>query len=150
MESRQSHKRIIVGFVILVAGIALLLNNLGFYNYELKRYLLRWEMIPIAIGLIFLLSHDKIGPGIVLMAVGGAFYARDLFDLNFNFWQVFWSAFLILIGIMIILRHRIDPVRCEKKNLSSDDIIDEVNVFGGGDRTIISQNFMGGKILQIF
>jgi predicted membrane protein len=150
IENRNSKKRIIVGFVVLVAGVALLLNNLGFYNYELKRYLLRWEMIPITLGLIFILSHDHKGPGIVLLAVGSAFYARDFFDLNFNFWQIFWSAFLILIGIMIIFRNRIDPERCEKKNLSADDIIDEVNIFGGGDRTIISQNFMGGKIFAVF
>jgi predicted membrane protein len=150
MENSHSQKRIIVGFVVLVAGIALLLNNLGFFNYELKRYLLRWEMIPIAIGLIFLFSPDHKGPGIVLLAVGGTFYARDFFELNINFWHIFWSALLILIGIIIIFRHRIDPNRCEKKNLSSDDIIDEVNIFGGGDRTIISQNFMGGKILAFF
>ena len=32
----------------------------------------------------------------------------------------------------------------------TDDIIDEVAVFGGGDRNIVSQNFQGGKILAIF
>jgi predicted membrane protein len=150
MENRHSQKNIVVGLVILTAGIALLLSNLGFYNYELKRYLLRWEMIPIAIGLTFIFSHDQKGPGIVLLAAGTAFYARDFFELSINFWQIFWSAFLIFIGVMIIFRHKIDPNRCEKKNLSSDDIIDEVNVFGGGDRTITSQNFMGGKILAVF
>jgi predicted membrane protein len=150
MENRHSSKRIVVGVVILATGIALLLNNLGFFNYELKRYLLRWEMIPIAIGLIFIFSPDHKGPGIVLLAVGTALYARDFFQLSYNFWQIFWSAFLIFIGIMIILRHKIDPPKCEKKNLNNDDLIDEVNVFGGGDRTITSQNFMGGKILAVF
>jgi predicted membrane protein len=150
MENRNSKKSIIVGFVVLVAGIALLLNNLGFLNYELKRYVLRWEMIPIIMGLIFILSHEHKGPGIIFLVVGGTLYARNFFDLNINFWQIFWSAFLILIGIMIIFRNRIDPGRCEKKNLSSDDIIDEVNIFGGGDRTVISQNFMGGKIFAVF
>jgi predicted membrane protein len=150
MENRHSQKRIFLGLVILAVGILLLLNNLGFYNYEIKRYLLRWEMIPIAIGLVFILSHDKTGPGIVLLAVGSAFYARDFFELDYNFWQMFWAAFLIFIGIMIIIRHKKDPISCEKKNLSTDDFIDEVNVFGGGDRTITSQNFMGGKILAVF
>jgi predicted membrane protein len=151
MENRHSQKGAVVGFVILVAGVALLLSNLGYFNYELKRYILRWEMIPIAMGLIFIFSNDKRGPGIVLLAVGSAFYARDFLDLQFNFWQIFWSAFLILIGVMIIFRHRIDPHHgCEKKNLNTDDTIDEVAVFGGGDRTIVSQNFMGGKILAVF
>ena len=150
MENRNSRKSIIVGFVVLVAGLALLLNNLGIYNYELKRYILRWEMIPIAMGLIFILSHDHKGPGIVFLAIGTTLYVRNFFDLNINFWQIFWAAMLILIGIMIIFRNKIDTSRCEKKNLSSDDVIDEINVFGGGDRTITSQNFQGGRIFAVF
>jgi predicted membrane protein len=150
MENRQSQKRVIIGFVVLVAGIVLLLNNLGLLDYEWKKYLLCWQMIPIAIGVIFILSHDHKGPGIVLLAIGSTFYARDFFELNFNFWHIFWSAMMILIGIMIIFRHRIEPCKYEKKNLSSDDIIDEVAVFGGGERTIVSQNFMGGKMLAVF
>jgi predicted membrane protein len=150
MESRHSQKRVGVGIVILVAGIALLLSNLGYFDYEFKRYLLRWEVIPIAMGLIFILSHDQKGPGIILLAIGGGLYARDFINVQFNFWQVFWSALLILIGIIIIFRNKIDSSNCQKKNLNSDDFIEEVAVFGGGDRTIVSQNFCGGKILAIF
>jgi predicted membrane protein len=150
MDMRQSQKRIGVGIVMLIAGIALLLSNLGYFDYELQRYLLRWEMIPLAIGFIFLLSHDQKGPGIILIAVGATFYARNFIEFQANFWHVFFSSLLILIGVIIIFRHKIDPPNCQKKNLADDDIIEEVAVFGGGDRVIISQNFMGGKILAIF
>ena len=152
MEQGHTQKRMLIGFLILAAGMAILLSNLGVLDYEIKRYLLRWEMILIGIGIIMLLSHENKGPGIVFIVIGGAIYARDFFDLNFNFWQLFWPALLILAGIMIIFRRKFEHhPGSEKKNLSdTDDIIDEVAVFGGGDRNIVSQNFQGGKILAIF
>jgi predicted membrane protein len=152
MENRHTQKSIGAGIVLLIAGIALLLSNLGYFNYELNRYILRWEMFPIALGCIFLFSHDKKGPGIILLVVGGGFYLKNLnlIDVQINFWQLFFSSLLILIGIIIIFRHRIDPPGCQKKNIDNDDFIEEVAIFGGGDRIIISQNFLGGKILAIF
>jgi predicted membrane protein len=150
MEHQHTQKRVAVGAVILLAGLALLLSNLGFFDFELRRYILRWQMILIAIGTIFIFSRDKRGTGIILLIIGIAFYIRDFLDLSFNFWQVFWPCMLILAGILILFRHKIDSIDCQKKTLTDDDIVDEVNVFGGGDRTIVSQNFSGGKILAIF
>ena len=150
MEQNQTQKRFLIGFFILAAGMAILLSNLGILNFEIKKYILRWEMILIVLGFIFLLSHDSKIPGVLLLLIGGALYLRDFFDFHFNFWQLFWPAMLILVGLMIILHRKFEPHHSEKKNLSDDDIIDEVAVFGGGDRTILSQNFQGGKILAIF
>lgn len=155
MENRHSHKSFGVGILVLLAGIALLLSNFGYFQYEINRYILRWEMIPMVLGFVFLFSHDKKGPGIILLAIGSGFYLKNLniIDVEVNFWQIFFSLLLILFGVIIIFRHRIDaPGSCyQKKNdLNSDDYIDEVAVFGGGDRIVISQNFQGGKILAIF
>lgn len=151
MEHNHAQKRFLIGFVILAAGLALLLRNFGILDYELKRYILRWEVILIALGFVFILSHDNKGPGIVLLFVGGAFYLSDFFDFHFNFWQVFLPALLILAGILILFRQKLEITGdSEKKNIDSEDFIDEVNVFGGGDRNIVSQNFQGGKILAIF
>jgi predicted membrane protein len=151
MEHNHAQKRFLIGFVILAAGLALLLRNFGILDYELKRYILRWEVILIALGFVFILSHDNKGPGIVLLFVGGAFYLSDFFDFHFNFWQVFLPALLILAGILILFRQKLEITGdSEKKNIDNEDFIDEVNVFGGGDRNIVSQNFQGGKILAIF
>jgi predicted membrane protein len=150
MENHQTQKRIAVGAVILLAGLALLLSNLGFLDFEIRRYILRWQMILIVIGIIFIFSHEKRGTGIILLMIGIAFYIRDLYDLSFSFWQVFLPSMLILAGVLILFKHKIGCTDYQKKSLSDDDIIDEVNIFGGGDRTIVSQNFNGGKILAIF
>jgi len=151
MEQNQIQKRFLIGFVVLAAGMAFLLSNLGILDFEIKKYILRWEMILIALGFIIILSHENKGFGVVLILIGGAVYLRDFFDLHFNFWQIFWPALLILVGVMIIFRKKFEHHHFEKKNVTSnDDIIDEVAVFGGGSRTVISQNFQGGKILAIF
>ena len=150
MEHQHTQKRIAVGAVVLLAGLALLLSNLGFLDFELRRYIFRWQMILIVLGLVFIFSHEKRGTGIILFVIGSVFYVRDFFELSFNFWQIFWPSMLILAGVLILFRHRVDSVHYQKKSLSDDDIIDEVNIFGGGDRTIVSQNFSGGKILAVF
>jgi predicted membrane protein len=145
-----TQKRIAVGVVIILAGLTFLLNNLGFLDFELRRYIFRWQMLLIAFGVIFMLSREKRGTGIILFLLGIAFYMRDIYDLNFTFWQIFLPSMLILAGVLILVKHKIGWTDYQKKNLSNDDFIDEVNVFGGGDRTVISQNFSGGKILAIF
>ncbi|MBN2522236.1 MAG: hypothetical protein JXB24_03130 [Bacteroidales bacterium] len=150
MEQNHTQKRILVGFIILAAGMALLLSNLGILSYELKHYLLRWEVILVALGFVFLFSHEHKGPGIILLLVGGTLYLREFFDFHFNFWQVFFPGILILAGIMILFKRKFDPPNIEKKNLSDEDLIDEVAFFGGGERTIVSQNFKGGKIFAVF
>jgi predicted membrane protein len=119
-------------------------------NYELKRYLFRWEVILIVLGFAFLLSHEHKGPGIVLLLVGSTFYLRNFFDFHFNFWQIFFPAILILAGIMILFKRKFEHPNIERHNLSDEDVIDEFAFFGGGDRTIVSQNFKGGKISAFF
>ncbi|MBA7530363.1 hypothetical protein ES705_22566 [subsurface metagenome] len=150
MEQNHTQKRILIGFVVLAVGVALLLGNLGILNVEIKRYLLKWEVILIALGFVFLLSHEHKGPGIVLLLAGGALYLKDFLGLHFNFWQVFFPGLLILAGVLILFKKKFDPPNIEKKNLSDEDIIDEVAIFGGGDRTVVSQSFKGGKILAVF
>jgi predicted membrane protein len=137
--------------VILAAGMAFLLKNFGILDYELSRYILRWEVILITLGSVFVLTHENKGPGIIMLFIGGGFYLTSFVDFKINFYQIFWPALLILVGFMIIFRRKCEIENWdEKKNTSDEDIIDEVNVFGGGDRTVISQNFRGGKILAIF
>lgn len=153
MEKTQTQKKLLIGVLILIAGMALLLANLGIIDYEIKRYIFRWEAFLMGLGIIFLLSNDKKGPGIVLLVIGSAFYLKntDIIPFQFNFWQIFWPAMLIFAGIMIIFRRRIDPPHCEKKNLIDEgDYIDEIAVFGGSERVVLSQSFKGGKILAIF
>ncbi len=150
MESKQTDKRLIVGVLIVLFGALLLASNFGVLPYSIKRYLFHWEMILIGAGLIALVTNEHKGTGIILIVVGGAFYMRNFFDLHFNFWQLFVPSMIILVGLLLIFRRKLDFKGDTDVPKEDSDILDDVSIFGGGDKILYSQNFRGGKITAIF
>jgi predicted membrane protein len=63
---------------------------------------------------------------------------------------MFWPAIFIIIGVIFIVSRRKGWGVSSTKGMASDDIIDYVNIFSGGERQIVSQNFRGGKISTVF
>ncbi len=154
MTHQNAPKRIGIGLVIMFVGTALLLRSFGIYDDFINEYIFRWEMILIGFGTISFLSHEGRGPGILLVLIGGGLYARNYIELPYgiSFWQLFIAAIFIFAGIMIIFKRKHNP-RCDwcgDKTTHGMDTIDEIAVFGGGDRTIVSDSFKGGKILAVF
>lgn len=155
MKNENGPKRFMIGLTVLLAGGAVLLRSIGIYEDFINEYIFRWEMILIGLGLITMLSHEGPGPGIIFLLIGGGFYLNDYIQLGagISFWQLFFALILILAGILIIFRRKSGVIKCEHRHERKDsnmDFFDEVAVFGGGDRTLVSDNFRGGKILAIF
>lgn len=152
-HQHNAKKRVGVGLAILSVGSLLLMRNLGIYDDFINEYIFRWEMILITVGIINILAHEGAGPGYLLVLIGGGLYARNYVHLpqGINFWQLFLAGVFILSGIFMIFKRKTE---CESKNRHSTDLgndtIDELAFFGGGDRTIISDSFKGGKIMAIF
>jgi predicted membrane protein len=149
MIQKHADKRLIVGIIIILAGAALLASNFTDYTYEIRRYILRWEMLLIGIGLIAILTNESKGFGFVVLAVGAAFYLKSLTNWDFNFWQLFWPSILIVVGLAIMF-HRKSHKRFHSFSQSSADVLDEATVFGGSEKMIHTDNFQGGKITSIF
>lgn len=150
MKNYNLDKRLLFGVLIILIGIALLARSFGFYSEELNEYFFRWEMILIGLGLVFIISRSNLTTGIILLFIGAGFYTNNVFNLHFNFWQIFLPLLLIITGILIIFRHSIDS-RWQRGSMPDDDNhIDESAVFGGGDRIIRSQHFEGGKVTAVF
>jgi predicted membrane protein len=150
MEKERIDKRLMLGIFILLAGILLLANNFGVLHPELQHYFFRWEMILIVLGLVFIISRGNRTTGIIMLFIGLAFYARDIFHLNFNFWQLFLPTLLILAGLMVMFRNKIDRYWARTPLSDEENQIDDTAVFGGGDRLMRSQNFKGGRITAVF
>lgn len=149
-------KRLVMGVVILLTGTTLLLRSLGFYEGFINEYIFRWEMILIAVGLSSMFSHEGPIPGVLIIIVGVSLYLKDYIHLpnGVNFGRILMAILFIVAGVLIIF-HRKRPFDCGNKKgdchkTYGSDVIDEVAVFGGGDRTVISNNFKGGKILAVF
>ncbi len=152
METKPYDRRMWLGIGIVLVGLFLIADNFNLLNEEIREYFFQWEIILILLGLVFMMSHRNKTTGIILIVIGGVLYLRDFvhWDWDFDFWQLFWPSLLILVGIMIIYRHKIDRDWHHRTTVSDDDIIDELAFFGGGDRIVKSQQFKGGKVTTVF
>jgi len=151
MEKRNFDQRLWLGIGAVILGILILASHLHIFDYSIRRYIFRWEVLLMFLGVVFFFGRGKRTGGIILFAVGAALYLRDFLHFDFSFWQLFWPCILIFAGLMIIFRHRVDHSDWIKRGVTTDDsMIDEVAVFGGGDRVVTSQTFKGGKVTTVF
>jgi hypothetical protein len=73
-----------------------------------------------------------------------------IFRETFHMYNMFWPSIFIIIGVMFIVSKRRGWNTVTSKGSYGDDYIDYVNVFSGGERQIVSQNFRGGKVSAVF
>lgn len=148
----KNDSRIWFGAILVLVGAIWLLDNLNFIPYYINEYIISWQSLLIVVGIYFISARKKIEPGIVLIAVGSIFLLHDLRIIYIrDIWHIFWPALIILIGVSLILRRNRTGARGiydEKKN--SLNYIDDIAVFGGGEKTYDSKRFNGGKITAVF
>lgn len=146
-------------FILLIGIVALLRSTVeGFPDW-----IFSWQMLLITLGLFIGLRHNfRGGAWLVLLLVGGIFLAKDIYP-EFSFGKI-WPVVLIVIGLFIVLRPRrgwkwdpnkktdgaSDSVFTEDVDYSKDDFVDSTSIFGGAKKIIISKNFKGGSIVNIF
>ncbi|MBM3790792.1 MAG: hypothetical protein FJW35_10660, partial [Acidobacteria bacterium] len=90
--------QVILGVLILIAGVIFLLDNLGIVEEE--SYLRYWPVILIAIGIPKVMqSRDTAGlfVGFLLMGLGTILLLDNLRFIRFDVWD-FWPLILVFIG----------------------------------------------------
>lgn len=159
----------IAGFILLAIGSILLLKNFGFY---LPGWIISWPMALIALGLYTGSKNNFRNAGsYILLLIGGIFLIQRFFaDIEVK--DFLFPFLFILTGLWIIFGKRnkkrnsnldwdkrIDPetkgkqpmiADAENTNYTGDDWIDSVSVFGGVKKIIMSKNFKGGDVVNIF
>jgi len=89
-----------------------------------------------------------------MVAVGTYFILPDIFPLSYDHRRLFWPIILVIVGLFFIFKKKsdrpFDHCGCFKTEEHSTDMIDEVNIFGGSEKKITTNNFCGGKITSIF
>ncbi|HBB93117.1 MAG TPA: hypothetical protein DC042_15740 [Bacteroidales bacterium] len=140
------------GVVLLLIGGILLANVFDVFPYDVKHIIFSWEMLLIVIGVLSLVNNRSLVPGFILIALGVFFMGNHFWEFPYYVRQAFWPVLILVIGVYLIiappryLRHWKRP----EKDENNMDFLDEVAVFGGGDRIVTSQNFKGGRVLSIF
>lgn len=140
-----------LGIVLIALGFILVIKNTGFLPDYFEDIIFSWQMILIAVGFVMTLGTGNRGPGLIVMAVGGFFILPEIFNANWTTFSLFWPAIFIIVGVIVLTNARwLKSENWHSKTTNSSDIIDIVNIFGGGERVINSSNFSGGKITSIF
>lgn len=155
-------------FLLAIGGLALLKSM----DVLMPVWLLSWQMLLVAIGLFIGARKGFRGGWFVPVIIGGAFLLNDYF-LHGEIRRHIWPLILIGMGILFVARSRRKgwEGKCfEKKNPTSmpaeiitplseerhdqsynhDDLIDTTSIFGGTQKVILSKNFKGGDMVNIF
>jgi predicted membrane protein len=154
LSGRESHNltnnRVIIGVILVFAGLFLAIRNTGFFPDFIDHVIFSWPMLLVIIGLVMTLGSTEKTGGIIVMAVGGFFMIPLVFRETFHMYNMFWPSIFIIIGVIFIVTRRRGWNSVKTKGMIGDDYIDYVNVFSGGERQIVSQNFRGGKVSAVF
>jgi predicted membrane protein len=146
-----TNNRAIIGVILVIAGLFLVIRNTNFFPDFIDNIIFSWPMLLVAIGLVMTIgSSGAKTAGIIVMAVGAFFLIPRIFSETFHNYDMFWPSIFIIIGIIFIFTRRRGWNSVSTSKAVSDDYIDYVNIFSGGERQIVSQNFSGGKVTAIF
>lgn len=151
-KTKTSNSRIVLGVILIFFGFIMLGKEFHFIPYEIRHFIFSWQVILIALGLVFLFSRNNKSLGIVLLMVGAVFLALDQLDFIWDMHNLFWPVVLLGLGLLILLRSGESRFRGGdfSESVAGDDYLDDVSIFGGGNKIITSHNFSGGKITSIF
>ncbi len=150
----ETSSRFLIGILLIVAGLILIIKKSSVLpeplDYFIDDIIFSWQMLLIAIGVITLAGSDNKTPGIVLISVGGFFLIPELFTDFFRSFNFFWPALFIVVGVVLLMNSKRIVKKLDYSGVNRADYIDNVNIFSGAERQVVTDNFMGGKITSIF
>jgi predicted membrane protein len=144
------NNRAIIGVVLVLVGLFLVMRNTGIFPDFIDHVIFSWPMLLVAIGLVMTLGGAEKTSGVIVMAVGAFFLIPTIFRETFHAYNMFWPSIFIIIGVIFIVSRRKGWNSVTSKGVIGDDYVDYVNVFSGGERQIVSENFRGGRISAVF
>lgn len=152
---RTGKAHLLLGVVLMFLGLFLIADLADIVPWRLRDFIFTWQALLIFLGLVFLSNKENKGTGVILIVIGSFFLLPRFFDVPHYWGSLFWPAMLILLGLVVIFSSRrsgggSSTVFGGGKRTSNEDWLDDVSVFGGGDRVIGSQQFQGGKLTHIF
>ena len=150
------------GIFIILIGVAALVKATV---TDLPSWVFSWQMFLIALGFFIGVRHGFRGPAwLILMLVGGALLVTEI-NPDITIRRYIWPMALIVVGIFLVLRPRrrhfrdyiddkvdtaLSDAAQNEGSVSDDDFVDSTSVFGGAHKNIISKNFKGGDLVNIF
>lgn len=137
--------KIVIGILVIIAGILFLLDNLG-VEFGFTIWSL-WPLVLIVLGLTLVArpaEERQTLTGSILLAIGLIFLLDNLEVIPYGIGD-FWPVILILVGILIVK----NAVWGFRGAPMSEDFINLSFVLGGGDYRFNTKKLQGGKVSAI-
>lgn len=151
-SERSSGDRIFIGIILILIGGFYLLSTLDLINFNVAHVIFSLPFWAIIWGLVILRSSHNKAFGLLLVFLGALFLVpRILPNVPYN-GNIFFPVAIIAFGAYIIFKRNINWHQYHNrfnKQVNTDQI-DDVAIFGGGHKVIITENFRGGNITAIF
>lgn len=169
VPKRNRGGRALGGLIVVAVGVILLLKQMQLYIFP--PWLFTWPMLMIVWGLFVGARHGFRGWGgwLIISLLGMVFLVQDYFP-QYSISDYIWPIGIIVVGLFLIIRpkrhfnweemhykHRQRHWRKWERwqdfsntPASGDDFIDSTAIFGGVNKVIVSKNFKGGDIVNIF
>lgn len=145
----------IVGLLLIVLGSTILLERAEIISGDVSDLIFSIPSLLMLVGAIIYLNSKNKLLGSVVFLVGALIMTGRIFpDLNIDF-NLLLPIIIIAIGLYLVMRNKKSVSQTAHfgnvmSRSDSKDMIDEVAIFGGGEKAIHSDNFRGGKVTNIF
>jgi predicted membrane protein len=137
------------GALIVAAGVALLLDHMGFIVIGSLFHF--WPMILVFFGVGHLFTRSNRAFGVILIVVGAIFQLNSLGFTHVRFADM-WPVAIIVVGLVLIWGALKPPIAIKGGDVSGNslDVFNATAIFGGVERRIKSQAFRGGRATCVF
>lgn len=154
MYNTQSNpSKLFIGALLIIIGSLFLLRSFQILPFEISHIIFSWRFIFFVIGIIMLIHSDNKILGIMFTAIGGFLLFPKIFpDIDID-GKLIWGVIIIALGVYVIFRSTGSKFHSKLEGSAgriNRDYIDDVAIFGGGEKVISSSNFKGGNITAIF
>jgi predicted membrane protein len=154
------------GVILAVAGVLLLLSQIGVLGAGFNTAFISWPMILVVFGIMsFFIRHY--GKGSVLLLIGAFFlmpYLKEGYPVAFgwvpeHFTRYWWPLILVILGVVVItitiskrsilkkFNAKIDKEhKTEHEDIANDGFFERRVVLGGSDLLILDPVFHGCRL----
>lgn len=153
-ENKNISTRIFVGGIFILVGILLFLSINDMISFRFSHVVFSFPFFLFIIGILILINSRNRILGTLLVLIGGFFLIPRIMPWIHFEGSLIFPLLIIGLGIAIIVKQRrpsrLIPSLGAAPGGLRKDYIDDVAVFGGGTKVLITDQFKGGNITAIF
>jgi predicted membrane protein len=144
----KNDKRVWLGWAFILLGLLFFFNSMDILHFSISKIVFSWPFFFLVIGIFITINTNKKLLGGILSGLGIIFLIPRVFPQIDYDGTIVFAIIFISIGVYIIF----NKIEKEKKSFDyqKKDILDDVSIFGGAEKSITSENFKGGSITSIF